>query len=241
MTDITNTAGKADGQGQTSSLGNTNCPEQPNDAAATVSAHETAGFLDMPILLPGEDPEEYAEHLSKLREQLQPFDLIDEKMVRDLAYYEWSSLRYRKILTSLVEVSEQQALERILQRLIGSLDDRFDDGLVGAHWTLCEQPAQTLARHYAMNKPDAVAEVERLLAKAGLTRKSIQAEAMAICMYEVERIDRMMRTADSHCHTLQRELERRRTDRARGARRAHRSARQTEQIAPESAAKKLAA
>jgi len=224
------------GKEKVSSAANADEASKPRNNAASRSPREE-GFLDRPALLPGEHPKEYAAHLNKLIEQLEPFDAIDERLVRDLAHYEWSSVRYRKMLTELIVVNAQEALEHILQRLIGELDNMS----VGSEWSIYGNRHQVLARKYIMKEADAVKSVERLLAEAGLTWDSVEAQAMGMRMYEVERIDRMIRTADHHCNSVQRELERRRNERDKAGRRARHVAQQAEQSAQEVPVRKLAA
>jgi hypothetical protein len=216
--------------------GSTNRTEQPHNAAAPELAQKLA-FLEAPALLPLEPAEEYVARLNELTAQLQPTDGIDKKLVRDLAHYEWTSVRYRNMLAHLVVVSEQQALAGVLQRLLGGLDEMP----AGEVWGMYGNRHEVLARQYVMKKPDAVNKVDGLLAEAGLTWGSIEAEAMANRMYEVERIDRMMRTADEHWHRVQRELERRRNERAKAAQRARRVERQGDLGAQDAAVRKLAA
>lgn len=66
-----------------------------------------------PALLPGENPNGYAELLSRVREAVKPCGIIEEILVRDVVDHCWDILRWRRIKAELHA------------KLEGWQDDRF--------------------------------------------------------------------------------------------------------------------
>ncbi len=70
--------------------------------------------------------------------------------------------------------------------------------------------AKELAQEYARREPGAVTLVHELLAGAGLSMDRFMADALAQKLDDIERIDRLITTAESRRDASLREIERRR-------------------------------
>lgn len=116
-------------------------------------------FIDMPVVLLGEDRTEYAQLRQQIEDYVRPLDIFEKMYVSDLAYYSWESLRYRKIIANLVDASKRYALERILRRLLPRKE------ITEETWVPPEfQPpseAEVLSRDYFRNDQEAKAKVDR--------------------------------------------------------------------------------
>jgi len=74
-------------------------------AAANSTRH---GFRSQTVLLPTDDPQEYAALLDLLTAEHQPQELIEERYVREMADAEWRLRRCRHLLQALLDHAIQQ-------------------------------------------------------------------------------------------------------------------------------------
>jgi hypothetical protein len=179
----------------------------PESEAFTLE--QELGFLGPAPLLKGEDQSQYNQLLETVSGTVQPTDIFEQFWVRHIADLMWEVRRYRRVITQLIDVSDQPGLEKLLGRL-----------LQGKDFTSAALRAQDLARRYALNEVGAVAEVDGLLESAGLGRNAFKAEAAALRTSEIERLNRLMMNAAARVNSTLRELERRRADLAKRLRRA---------------------
>jgi hypothetical protein len=89
-------------------------------------------------------------------------------------------------------------LEPLLEPLLGELSEDFGD------------PVGNLVKRWARCEPKALKEVERLLASAGLTMDDVMAQTLALKLDEVERIDRLIASAEARRNNCLHELARHR-------------------------------
>jgi hypothetical protein len=190
-----------------------NTDQSPADAIGPAE-NASAAQLDFalfgpPPLLAGENPDEYMELFRGIFTTVQPADIFERNSVRHMTDLLLEVRRYRRIITRLIDVSDQQGLEQVLGRL-----------LKGENYTSAPLRAKDLARRYALKEAAAVAEVDGLLASAGLSLDAVKAEAAALRTSEIERLNRLVMTAAARVNSTLRELERRRADLAKRPRRA---------------------
>jgi hypothetical protein len=86
-----------------------------------------------------------------------------------------------------------KGLKEILEPLIG--------------WT----DARNLAEAWAARERSAIKQVDKLLASAGLTMDAVMAQALSLKLDHIERIDRMIATAEGRRNAILREVDRHRT------------------------------
>jgi hypothetical protein len=122
-----------------------------------------------PPLIEGEDAAAYDQLLARIYEAVKPVDIIDEIFIADVVFSEWDVLRWRRLKSSLIRARGLEALEDFLRK---KLDydlywEHFADDLAEIlqvnspeDWA---EDAQTLARKYAENEPDAVDKVYKVL------------------------------------------------------------------------------
>jgi hypothetical protein len=133
----------------------------------------------------------------------------------------WDALRLRRLKAQLLTVSAYEGMHTILRRFLD--------------WQFSEQ----VARQWALRDQAAVTKAEAVLASAGLTAEAVTAQTLALKIDIVERIDRMMVTAEARRNAVLREIERHRASFARTLRRAVREVEDAEEV--EGAAIKLIA
>ena len=135
--------------------------------STVISKHSLFG---PPPILEGEDAAAYDELYGRVCATIKPVDVIDEMLVADVLALEWEVLRWRRLKFNLIRARRLKALEDFLsEKLEYSLyRKRFATELtIVIRDNLAEDQtenfAQTLARKYARNEPDAVEKVDEIL------------------------------------------------------------------------------
>jgi hypothetical protein len=103
----------------------------------------------------------------------------------------------------LIQSSLHEGLRKILEPLLGELISsrllpEFGD------------PIGDLVKRWARCEPKALKEVERLLASAGLTMDAVMAQTLALKLDKVERIDRLIASAEARRNNCLHEIARHR-------------------------------
>jgi hypothetical protein len=131
--------------------------------------------------------------LARVSGAIKPTDIIEEIWTRDIVALTWEALRQRRARTALLTANRYAGLKRVLS-------------------PLCGTEAYDLAEQWARREGEAVAAVDRHLATAGLTMDAVMAETMAKEIELVEKMDRMIASAEIRRNATLREIERRRSD-----------------------------
>ena len=185
----------------------------PFDGSGTTSNPKfDAALFGPPPLLSGEDPDEYMALFRSIAATVQPADIFERQAVRHLTDLMWEMRRYRRLITQLIDGSDQLGLEKVLQRFAPPAP--VDQLMFGA------TKAQDLARGYVLKQGTVVTDVDSLLASAALTWDTVKAEAAALRIGEIERLNRLVITAAARVNSTLREFERRRAELAKRLRRA---------------------
>ncbi|MCJ2042957.1 hypothetical protein MKK58_00050 [Methylobacterium sp. J-078] len=144
------------------------------------------------VMLTGEDPEQYSRILREVGHSVEPVDIIEEFWVRDVTDLLWEVLRLRRLKGCLLAASVSQGLTQVLGSIVG-LSEAIE--LVGG-WCRGDQSMKDLVHH--------------ILDSAGLSFDAVLAEGLAARINEVDRIDRMIASAESRRNAILREISRHR-------------------------------
>jgi hypothetical protein len=87
---------------------------------------------------------------------------------------------------------------------------------------------EKLAKAWAARDQSAIKQVDKLLASAGLTMDAVMAQTLSISLDDIERIDRMIATAEMRRNAILREVDRHRTTWGQELRRAAQQAEDAE-------------
>jgi len=101
-------------------------------------------------------------------------------------------MRLRRLKASLLKCSAVKGLEELLVPLRGYSE------------------AKSLANAWCRREEDALNEVQDLLETSGLTMHSVMSQTLSKKMDDVERIDRMLASAEARRHIVLREVDRHR-------------------------------
>ena len=137
---------------------------------SAVAMVQPVTLLSSPVLLAGEDAAAYHEFLSRVRTAINPVDIIDEMFIADVVSLEWEVLRWRRLKSNLMQMRGLKALKDFLSRRLDYDQYRkfFEEDLTRILQENLEDQtedvARTLAHECARNKPDAVDNVNQILA-----------------------------------------------------------------------------
>jgi hypothetical protein len=168
----------------------------PETLTTPASLPERAGRLGLfgpPPLLEGEDTATYDDLLIRISGAVKPTDIFEEIWIRDIVDLVWEAFRLRRLKANLMTAVAHQGLTKILAPLIGRTD------------------APNLAEAWAARQRSAIKRVDKLLASAGLTMDAVMAQALSLKLDDIERIDRMIATAEGRRNAILREVDRHRT------------------------------
>jgi len=164
----------------------------PKPSTTPTSPPQRAGRLALfgpPPLLEGEDTAAYDELLVQISGAVKPADILEEIWVRDIVDLVWEAFRLRRLMT----VVAHEGLRKILETLIDWSD------------------ARDVAQAWATREPGAIRQVDELLASAGFTMDAVMAQTLSLSLDDIERIDRMIATAEGRRNAILREVDRHRT------------------------------
>jgi hypothetical protein len=172
---------------------------------ASSNLPEPAGrlaWLGPPPLFEGEDTAAYDELLARISGAVKPTDIFEEIWVGDIVDLVWEAVRLRRLKASLMTATAHKGLEQILKPLVGSLQEGG------------------LAKAWAAREKKAIEWVNELLAAAGLTMDAVMAQTLSINLNDIERIERMIASAEARRNAILREVERHRATWGENLRRA---------------------
>jgi hypothetical protein len=144
-------------------------------------------------LFEGEDTAAYDELLARISGAVKPADIFEEIWVRDIVDLVWETLRLRRLKANLMTATAYRGLQQILKPLVGFLEE------------------EKLAKAWAARDHGAIKRVDKILASAGLTMDAVMAQTLSISLDDIERIDRMIATAEVRRNAILREVDRHRT------------------------------
>jgi hypothetical protein len=168
-------------------------PEFSSKPAALPEPAARLVLLGPAPLFEGEDTAAYDELLVRISGAVKPADIFEEIWVRDIVDLVWEALRLRRLKANLMTATAYRGLEQILKPLARFLE------------------AEGLAKAWAARDQGAIKRVDKLLASAGLTMDAVMAQTLSISLDDVERIDRMIATAEVRRNAILREVDRHRT------------------------------
>jgi hypothetical protein len=158
--------------------------------AADSSVGQSLAFGPAP-LIEGERAADYNELLAAVSATLRPADVFERIWEREFVDREWEVLRLRRLKAALIDASTYRGLEIVLAPLL-------DAGI------------NELVEKWARREPDAIREVDRVLASANLTMDAVIAQTLGVQLAVIEGIDRMITIAEVRRDGVLHEIERHR-------------------------------
>ena len=162
---------------------NESTERMPSGAAAPVT---TFALLGARPLIGSEDTAGYDELLARLCATLRPSDSLEEVWIRDLVDLVWDTFRLRRAKATMLSYRAAQEVRAML------ID--YPDG-------------PKMAQMWATGDETAVKNVEQALRSVGSSGEHAISVAMCSSMQEVERLDRMLVSAEARRSAALRELD----------------------------------
>jgi len=156
-------------------------------------------FAKRPLVL-GEAAPDYDELLSRIMTAVKPTDTIETLWAKDVADLMWEAQRYRRIKAGLLMQAGRQALTDHLAQV-------KDAGKIEGERQLT---VSKLVAAYVEGNSTAVAEVSRILHSRGFDIDMLMAQALTQRLADVERVDRLIASADARRNRALSEIDRRR-------------------------------
>src|SRR5215475_4326697 len=146
--------------------------------------------LGPPPLFEGEDAAAYDELSARIAGAMEPADIFEEIWVGDIVDCDWQIFRLRRLQASLMTATAYEGLQKVLEPLVQPYRDQAD-----------------LVRAWAARDKAAIKRVDELLASAGLTMDAVMAQTLCTYLDEVERIARMIASAEARRDAIVHEVE----------------------------------
>jgi hypothetical protein len=143
--------------------------------------------------LPGEKQADYADVAVRIVRAATPRDAIEEFLVRDVVDLTWEILRLRRVKAGLLRAS----LDRGVRCVLGSVGYPYVQ-------------RGTLTEEWAAGDKGARREVDAILKKAGLSIDEVTAQTLDSKLDSLERLDRMLASAEARRNNALREIDRHR-------------------------------
>jgi hypothetical protein len=176
----------------------------PDPVVASAEPPDMAEPL-LALLLEHEDPAAYDEISARISAVVKPADFLEEIWVCDVVALVWEAFRLRRLKACLVATGATRGLDRVISSCLPSL----------MFWTV-----DKIVDGWARRDGERVAQVEGVLNQNGLTMEHVVAESLAARMEDIERIDRMIASAERRRSAMLREVDRHRSSLASRLRRA---------------------
>jgi hypothetical protein len=150
----------------------------------------------------GENPELYEQLLARVGTALQPADIIDWLLVKDVVALSWAIQRSRSQRESLVRLGRRKAMEQVLEVVLMRSGTA---PLIGE-----ETEASRMASAWFNGDKKAEKKIDALFGKAGLTLADVATQALTTMATELDRLDRQNVQHEHHRDQMLQQIERRR-------------------------------
>jgi hypothetical protein len=148
-------------------------------------------------VLPGEDEFQYAKMAERIVQEAQPADAIEEFLIRDVVDLTWEVFRARRLKAGVLRASVSSGVRMVLDSIGHGSSDAFGYN-------------RELGERWAAGNKSARREVDAALKKAGLTIDEITAKTAEEKIDTLERLDRMLASAEARRNNTLREIDRHR-------------------------------
>jgi hypothetical protein len=140
----------------------------------------------MPLLIT-EPNDEFDRLRNALKQEINPRGIIEQMYVEDIAALVWEILRFRRSKAAIINLAFREALTEVITQLWRDPGEPSYE---------VNKDAEKLAREWFSDR-DAKKQVADLLHEFNLDETTIEAEALRRSATAVERIDRLMASAEA--------------------------------------------
>jgi hypothetical protein len=176
------------------------------ELSSTISPLSDGGVLKRFVaiapapVLPGENRSLYTEMAERIVKETQPKDSIEEFLVRDVVDLTWEVLRMRRLKVGILRASMANGVRNVLDEIGHARHAPL--GAIGYN--------RKLGERWASGDKSARKEVDAALTKAELTIDEVTAKTAEEKIDTLERLDRMLASAEARRNNALHEIERHR-------------------------------
>lgn len=160
---------------------------------------EGAETLPRVPLIDGELSSDYENFQIACYSDLKPKGMIENIWIDDFIQYEWEIIRLRRMRSSILQSSRQNALSQLLHSIFPYQEMKSDE-------------REHLAFHWSTGQTDAVERIETILKAHDLSSDAIISEAFKTHIDTFEKIDRLIENCTRRRDAAIRNLDKRRDD-----------------------------
>jgi hypothetical protein len=177
-----------------------------------VVPEEVRALLGPSWIIEGEDPELYEVLLARVGAAVEPADIIDWLLVKDVVALTWEIQRSRRHRDGLVRIGRCKAMEKLLELILPrenafhSFSEESDTNRIATDWFNGDKKATKL--------------VDAALAKAGLSFADVTAQSLSMNAAELDRLDQQNERRENRRDAILLQIERRRVGWAKRVQRA---------------------
>ncbi len=144
-------------------------------------------FLGRAALTLGDSTSAYDTLLARISENVGPSDPLEEIWIREVGDEVWESVRQRRLKAALMTACAREGVEQVLSNLEVPNDYK-------------------LVKRWAAREPEAIVEVDAILAGAGLGMDHVLALTQRRRINDFERFDRLIAAAQARRNVALREI-----------------------------------
>lgn len=161
-------------------------------------------LFDKRPIVDGEKADEYDNLLETIHDRVGPIDFIEELWVKDVVDLLWDARRYRRWRDSiLVQARYAAAVKCAFTALMNDMSHLESEDVYQAQ-------AEDLASGWVRGDDEKALKLDFLIMGLGLTLSDLIAQGFLLKLTEVERIERMIASANQRRDVLLREIIRKR-------------------------------
>ena len=179
-----------------------NDPTVELDGQSPLAPEAVRPLLGPSWVVEGEDPNLYEELLGRVGAAVEPRDIIDWLLVKDMVALTWQIHRSRRQRESLVRSARGEAMERLMSIAwpgSGGHPDQDEDS-----------PAKQLADEWFVGGKGARRSIDGYLKRAGLSWNDVGVQALSIKAEELDRLDLQNESYENRRDAILQQIERRR-------------------------------
>jgi hypothetical protein len=152
----------------------------------TPNAQSRSRIPTAPLLIT-ESKDEFDLLRDTLNQEVKPRGIIEQMYVEDIAYLVWEILRLRRSKAAIINLAFRDALTEVVTQLLRNPGERKYQ---------LKDHSEKLAREW-FSDPDVKKQIAGLLREFDLDETAIEAEAFRKSADDLERIDRLMASAEA--------------------------------------------
>jgi hypothetical protein len=171
-------------------------------------------------LIEGEDPKLYEQLLARVGAAIQPTDIIDWLLLKDIVAITWEIQRSRRQRETIVRMGRLKAMEQVLEQAIPRKGAPAEPNDMDWQRDSRAWRISNIARKWLSGDVEMTGDVVERLKDAGFSLNDIAAQSLTVQANELDRVDSQVQRHEARRDAILQQIERRREGLAQRVRRA---------------------